>query len=110
MVVEALQGQFVGALLGKRLLCQPITRLIKARHRGTQRRTLDIRRQQFELQGQFHAYYISGIIPNIKGCMPLAAAEGIAQKTGQPFFPHQPTETIWLEHPERSFGESLIVS
>jgi prevent-host-death family protein len=37
--------------------------------------------------------------------MPSASAAGIAPKTGQPFFPHQPTDAVWLEHPERISGE-----
>ena len=38
-------------------------------------------------------------------CMPSASAAGIAPKTGQPFFPHQPTDAVWLEHPERISGD-----
>ena len=37
------------------------------------------------------------------GVTHLACTIGRDPQTGQPFFPHQPTGAVWLEHPEGSF-------
>jgi hypothetical protein len=82
MIVQPLQGQFVRTLLGKSPFSQPVTRIVKARHGGTQGNGLVFSGQQFKLQGQFHPQYISGYFPNVKGFMAPSAAEGIAPVRG----------------------------
>jgi len=67
VVVQALQGQFVADLFGKCLFGQPITRVVKARHHGTQGGSLVVSREEFELQGQFHEKHISTFVSNIQG-------------------------------------------
>ena len=105
VVVEALQRQLVATLVGKRLCASQL-------HAALKRAIVSRKAVACSSVGRSLSCKVSSIRKTLaylcliyNDCMPSASAAGIAPKTGQPFFPHQPTDAVWLEHPERISGE-----